>query len=424
MQLFLKNKLLASIVIVGLLIYCAIEAKGNGDFFIYMSAGGDLNNGFDIYTKKYLIDYHYYYSVLFALFLKPFYGLPFYGVKFCWLIINSALFIHLIYLLTESTLYNQLQTKTKKIFLLLVLLASFRFFHENIHASQITILILWCCIYSLVLIFKNKPFLGSLILTAGISIKLMPIVFLPYLFYRGFFKAFLLTVLFFGVTFILPSLFIGHAYNVELIQSWLKLINPRDELHVVDVYERSFHSIGTLLSTLCMKEVPDYYALPLRRHLFDVSYETLEKIILVARLCLVAFTLYFLKWWTLKNSIHKLQTPRLSHLIEISYILLIVPLIFPHQQHYAFLFMMPAFTCVIYQLLLNWAILPKLKKIALTVMLILIYLCGNLKILLGEFNRYYEHYKILTYGALLLIPLLVWASKTTGKNNSETKEHL
>jgi hypothetical protein len=38
----------------------------------------------------------------------------------------------------------------------------------------------------------------------------------------------------------------------------------------------------------------------------------------------------------------------------------------------------------------------------------MIYLCANLKILLGEFNRYYEHYKILTYGALLLIPLLIW----------------
>jgi hypothetical protein len=37
-----------------------------------------------------------------------------------------------------------------------------------------------------------------------------------------------------------------------------------------------------------------------------------------------------------------------------------------------------------------------------------VYLTGNLKLILGEFNRYYEHYKILSYGALLLIPLLAW----------------
>jgi hypothetical protein len=30
---------------------------------------------------------------------------------------------------------------------------------------------------------------------------------------------------------------------------------------------------------------------------------------------------------------------------------------------------------------------------------------------LGEYNHYYEHFKILTYGALALIPLLAWASR-------------
>lgn len=424
MAFFLRNKLLGSILLIGLLIYCAIEAQGNGDFFIFMSAAGDITEGFDIYTKKYLGDYHYYYSVLFALFLNPFYGLPFYGVKFFWLILNSALFIHLIYLITESNLYNQLETKKKKIFLLLVLLASFRFFHENIHASQITILILWCCIYSLILIFKNKPILGSLILTAGISIKLMPIVLLPYLLYRGFFRAFGLTILFYSASFIIPSVFIGHDYNFQLIKSWLSLINPNDELHVVDVHERSFHSIGTLITTLCMKEIPDYYALPLRRHLFDVTYETLEKIILLARLSLVAFTLYFLKWLPLKKSLKKFQPSNTAFNFEIAYILLIVPLIFPHQQHYAFLFMMPAFACVLYQLIIKWDALSRLKKRTVSVFLIIIYLFGNLKILLGEFNRYYEHYKILTYGALLLIPLLMWALKTTEKNNSKIKVHI
>ena len=37
---------------------------------------------------------------------------------------------------------------------------------------------------------------------------------------------------------------------------------------------------------------------------------------------------------------------------------------------------------------------------------IAIYFLCNLKILLGEFNEYYEHYKILSYGALMLIVLL------------------
>jgi hypothetical protein len=57
--------------------------------------------------------------------------------------------------------------------------------------------------------------------------------------------------------------------------------------------------------------------------------------------------------------------------------------------------------------------LTKTKMFVYT-LLIFIYLSANLKLLLGEFNRYYEHFKVLTYGALLVIPLLIWVDR---KNN-------
>ena len=42
----------------------------------------------------------------------------------------------------------------------------------------------------------------------------------------------------------------------------------------------------------------------------------------------------------------------------------------------------------------------------LIVFTILSYLLCNLSLLLGEFRDYYDHFKILTYGALMVIPLL------------------
>jgi hypothetical protein len=64
----------------------------------------------------------------------------------------------------------------------------------------------------------------------------------------------------------------------------------------------------------------------------------------------------------------------------------------------------PAFAIVMYQVVIsarNW------KFYLQAIFLALVYICGNLKILLGEFNRYYEHYKILTYGSLVLLVLLI-----------------
>ncbi len=389
--------------------YCLIEVDGKGDFYIFISAANNLGNGFDIYSKSYVDGYHYYYSVLFAIILKPLSTLPFLAVKFCWLFLNSILFFNLLQMLYKTKFIQTLSKNQQTIFLLLAFVVSLRFFTDNIHLSQISILILWCCIKGVFLISNNKPISGALILAIGINLKLLPLVFIPYLLYRGYFKACFLTIFFYLLFLMAPSLIIGHQYNMFLLAAWKQLINPTNQQHILDVDERSFHGLSTLLSTLFVKNVPDPLALKIPRNIANVSIETLSKIILLVRLTLIAFTLYFLrlKFFT------KAKTS-FSQCIEVSYILLLIPLIFPHQQHYAFIFTIPAYSIVLYFLILNWHTL-KYKNI-ITVLMVLIYLVFNLKLLLGEFNHYYEHFKILTYFALLLIPLLIYVYKKSTKD--------
>lgn len=403
MPLF-KNKAWIYLLLVVATGYCFIEARGEGDLLIFLWAGGDLGHE-NIFVKGYIHgDYHYYYSVLFALLMKPFYTLPFYWVKALWLLLNMACFIHLFSLLAASRFIQALPDKERRIFLLIVFLFSLRFLHENLHASQITILILWCAVYGLVLIHRDRQIGGSALLALGINIKLLPLVLLPYLLYRGFFRSFFMTLMFWAAYLFIPSIIVGHEYNMSLLGSWLKLMNPTNKQHVLDVDERSFHSLTTLLSTLLVKDVPDYYALPLRRNIMDVSLETLSLVILLARLALVGFTLYFLKLRTFTKRVADLPA-----FAEVCYILLLIPLIFPHQQHYAFLFQVPAFALALFFVMKEKSSLPERLKGWMTAGLCFVYLCSNLKIVLGAFNRYYEHYKILTYGALLLIVLLALA---------------
>jgi len=398
-----KNKIWILLLALVAIVFCFIEAHGKGDFYIFLSATGDLNIGENFYENKYVDGYHYFYSVLFALLLKPFYSLPFFWVKFCWLLLNTAIYIKLLYMLAKSKLLLALSEKDKSVFIFLVFAFSLRLFLDNMHSSQITLLILWCCIYGIYLISNNKPISGAAILALGINIKLLPIVFLPYLIYRGYFKAFAFTVLFYLFYLFVPSVFIGHDYNMSLLKTWLALINPSNQNHVLDVEERSFHGLSTLLSTLFVRDVPDVYALPLKRNIADVAIPTLGKLLLFTRLALVAFTLYFLKW----KPFIKSRSDWHSY-IEISYLLLLIPLIFPHQQHYAFLFAVPAFAVILLYYFINSGVLLKSAKLTVGGLLILIYLLVNLKLLLGSLNAYYDHYKILTYGALLLIPLLIW----------------
>ena len=387
------------------LVYCLIEASGNGDFLIYMWASGELSKHLNIYDHKYLNDYSYYYSVLFAMLLKPFFYLSYYWVKLTWLMVNVGLFFHLAYLLTKTELVQVLHKKQKQLFYFASFVFAFRFFHENIHHAQITILMLWTCIYGLYCIYHQRPIRGAFILAIGINIKLFPIVFLPYLIYRGFFKEVFFVLFFYLGLMFLPSLFIGHDYNISLIKSWWAIINPANTNHILDVDERSFHGLSTLLSTLFVKNVPDLYALPLPRNLFDVSLSVFVKILLVARLLVIGLSMQFLKWPPFKKA-----KDQFSILMEISYILLAIPLIFPHQQHYAFLFIAPAFSLCVYFMVLNFKNLSLYKRRVFIILLSFSFICSSLKLWLGAFNQYYEHYKILTYGALCLIPLMLWVS--------------
>jgi len=388
--------------------YCFLEAGNPGDFYIFLSAASDLNIEENIFEKKYVDGYHYYYSVLFALILKPFVSMPYFWVKFFWQFFNALLFFDLLKMLYRSEFVKNLDLKKQNLFIILVFIVSLRFFVDNIHTSQITILILWCCIKGVYLISKDKPLTGAMVLAIGINIKLLPIVFIPYLIYRGYFKAALFTVLFYFIFLFAPSAIIGHQYNMDLLATWLKLINPANAIHVLDVDERSFHGLSTLLSTLLVKNVPDVYALNIPRNIADVSMETLSLIILIVRGSLIAFTLYFLRL-----SVFQKAKSVFLQALEVSYILLLIPLIFPHQQHYAFLFAVPAFVVVMYDVIVNSGN-SKYKKVII-VFLVLIYLTFNLRLLLGAYNEYYDHFKIITYSALLLIPLLVIVSKNARK---------
>ena len=82
-----KQKYWKWIIPAACLVYCFFEADGKGDFFIFLSAADDLNLKANIFEKTYVDGYHYYYSVLFALLLKPLVSLPYFSLKFCWMLL-------------------------------------------------------------------------------------------------------------------------------------------------------------------------------------------------------------------------------------------------------------------------------------------------------------------------------------------------
>ncbi len=416
MKVVLKTYWIQFISIVAVLIVLIVESKGRNDFDIFISASKDLMLGKNIYAISYNDWYHYYYDVLFALLLSPFNSLPIFFVKLIWLC-GNVFFVFRIWKIIYNWLpINHWSSSQKHIFTLLSFVFVLSFLRDNFHLAQLTIFILYLILEGLNLISNDKIIAGSALIALGINIKLLPLFILPYLIYRNQWKAFFYIVLFCAIGLLLPALFIGYHYNIFLLIERWHLINPTNQQHILDTSERSFHSLTTLLTTLLIKDCGDTFALPIKRNIADISIENLSIAINCCRCFFIFFTLYFLQK-PFTTSVTKIQ-----RLYEVSYICIIIPLLFPHQQFYAFLFIFPATTYLLFFLFNNYFLQKnksKNKKALLIAALAIIYFLTNSHFILGVFNDYYQHFKTLTYGVLMLIIVLAFCHPNKLMKQSE-----
>lgn len=415
----IKRNIVPILLGLGLLILLLIESRERGDFNIFINASKDLLEGKDIYKIKYHDWYHYYYDVLFALLVSPLKYISLYWANFIWLLLN-VFFTYRIWKIILFFLPSELlNAKRTQLFAIVSFFFIFSLWQKNIHLTQMTIFILYLILEGVYQAENKRNIVTGLLIGLGISIKILPIVLIPYFIYRGKMKTALYSLLMTLIILLLPGIIIGYEHHFMLLESRWELINPLNQAHILDVSERSFHSLTSLLSVLLVENAGNSYSLDIKRNIADVHYDTLKLFINLFRLVFIGFTLYFLRSLPFRKSKSKLHT-----FYELSYILLIIPLIFPHQQHYAFFFVFPAVSYLIYFLFLKYTYCTPpfsfRQKIGVGLSFIMIYFLLNSHFILGEFREIYDHFKTLTYGVILIIPFL--AIVTPEKMLSVTKK--
>ncbi len=371
------------------------EASLRNDFDIFLSASRQLFEGKNIYRETYFDGYHYYYSTLFAVLLYPLTLLPAFLAKSIWIILNLLFLFRMLHLLNPWLESIQVKAQWKNLLKLILLLFCLRLLKGNIHLGQMTIFILYLSLESVHQIRKGSSVAGSLLLALAINVKVLPIVLVPYLIYRAKWKPAALTILFLFVMAFLPGLIIGFNYNHYLFSEWWQLVNPSQSKHLMDVEETSFHGLSTVLPILLMSETPDRSTIDISRNILNLTFVQVTLIIHLSRLLLILGTLWFLRTLPFRKA------PSIQHeWWELSYIFLCIPLIFPHQQHYAFLFIWPALAYLI-----SYAYQLK-RKGRYLFFLTFIFLCMNAALILGFWRNYFEHFKIVTLGAFVCLILL------------------
>lgn len=356
-----------------------------------------MNEKLPIYQIHYN-GFKYYYSPLFSLILSGAPDADFIGLGWLWKLMNLFFLWRLWQITTSTYLGTELNSFKKNLLVLFSFIACFHLLYDTFHYVQFSIFLIYMSVEGLHQIMnKKKLLLGTALIGLAINIKVMPIVFIPYLIYR---KEYLSTLMITGwvITFLaLPALFIGWDYNWQLLGGWWKNINPMETAHVLDVNEAGLHSISTLVSTLFSAEggTPD---ITTRRHIMVLSFEQIKYIILFLRILLISSVLLVLRWTPFQK-----ETNKEKLFSEWAIILLIAALIFPHQQIYGFALSLPVMIIMVH----HFIMLKDVKKQVSFWVFLFSILIINLAFYFGFARNFLSHYKTMTYGVILLLILFL-----------------
>lgn len=396
-----KEKILFLLFSVIVLVFFGGEFRKTGDFYLYHEVAASLFTSDNIYARFYGDNkyFQYYSGPLLALLLYPLSLLPVENAAQLWKLLNVFFLFRSWKLLEKYFEPQALNQQNRNKWTAAVFIGLAFPVYNNFHSLQFTILMLYMILEGLNFIHnENKPFAGGAIIAAGILIKIYPVVLLPYLFYRKQFKAAASVVVMLFVFFAAQSFFMGWEKNYDIYASWLSQINPDSHENALDMQSNKNHGISSFISALFIEGIRHLETdLHVRRHIVNLSPETVLKIIFFTRLFFVAFTFYFLRTLPFRDAKNK------QHRIwELSYLLLAVPLLFPQQRAYNFVLLMPAVAYIAYNLILYRE--RKMKNLRWKIILFsLAILLLNLELILGHFREYYWHYKTLTYSLFFLL---------------------
>ena len=328
MKLIQKKSIWSTLFLI-IILYIIKISFGNGDFKVYLEAAELISSGESPYNKWLEVSQGnyclYFYSPLWALFLVPFTYLPSFIPNFIWLLANLY-FLYRIWIISINYFSNISITKHQQfLILVLSLIFSIRFILYNFEMIQMTLFLLWGILESIGLFEKKKFILGGLLLALIINIKILPIIIIPYLIYRAKFNSLISTLLWSVILLFLPAIFIGWSTNLQIVNEWWGVINPSNPEHVIET-DLGPHSLTALIPTLLSNTSG---AIEYTRNIIALSAENATLVLNIIRLILIMATIYFVKWPPFSKTKSKIDMFR-----TLSYLMLLIPLIFPHQQKF------------------------------------------------------------------------------------------
>ena len=233
------------------------------DFEVYYTAGQSLLYGqtsdgergrTDLYSEDFasgkIMDYRY--PPFFLVALIPLWMLPAKSAAFVWVLLSALSIIACTLILNSAKPIDKHKVAVRVITVLIVA----QYFVMVVHYGNAHLIAISLLFAALFFYLRKKLPLAGLLMALAITIKLTPLIILPYFVLKKQWRLLALTVLFLLVINLIPSFYFGFAKNTELLKTWYT--------HVVS--DQEFHEINGPIN-LSLKG-------QMRRYLTEVDYNS------------------------------------------------------------------------------------------------------------------------------------------------------
>jgi hypothetical protein len=220
--------ILACSVVVALLGFLFI--RNLIDFPVYYAAGRSLLSGrSDLYAPDFAMGrvMGYRYPPFFVIALAPLWLAPYSVAAYIWYLLSVLEIMGCVLIVTRT--FAPLQA-SKKIWIL-VALATAQYFVMVLHYGNAHLLAIFLLFASLYFFLQRKDVVAGLLMALAITIKLTPVLLLPYLALKRKWKPLVAVCVFLIAINLMPSAYFGFRGNNELLAGWYRHVVASQEFH-------------------------------------------------------------------------------------------------------------------------------------------------------------------------------------------------
>jgi hypothetical protein len=199
------------------------------DFPVYYVAGQSLLAGrVDLYSQDFalgrVMDYRY--PPLFLVALLPLWLLPYSIASWLWCVAGVFEAAGCVWVVSKLTT-GRLGAKIW----LVAALVSLQYFVMVLHYGNAHLLVVFLMFASVYLVFAGRNFKAAASMGLAITVKLIPVLLIPYLALKRKLRFALLVCVLVAILNLLPASYFGFNKNLELLETWYRHVVAGQEFH-------------------------------------------------------------------------------------------------------------------------------------------------------------------------------------------------